>query len=296
MSLPNLYVLDVGHGNSTVIETHAGCAVFDAGQRTQLIDFLRKKSITKIEYVVLSHADADHIGGLIAILSDDKLSIDKVYLNPNSSKSTKTWNSLLFALNESKKSSRLNQIIPHASSNLEDSLSLGDLKVNILAPNEVSVLRGTKSKLSGRNSLSTNGLSVVAKIVFQNDKAVLLTGDIDLVGLREMLKGSPNLDADYLVFPHHGGLPDRQNVVAFVNLLHSSISFKHVIFSIRQNRNSFPRIEVLNAISDIDSDIRFITTQRSESVAKLNQSGIHKNGVGTIRLSPDKQEIVLDSV
>ena len=71
-------ILDVGHGNSTVIETSAGCAVFDTGQRTQLIDFLRLKSITKIKYVVLSHADADHIGGLIAILSDERLSIDRM--------------------------------------------------------------------------------------------------------------------------------------------------------------------------------------------------------------------------
>lgn len=296
MSLPNLYVLDVGHGNSTVIETSAGCAVFDAGQRTQLIDFLRLKSITKIEYVVLSHADADHIGGLIAILSDERLSIDRVYLNSNSEKSTKTWNTLLYALKESMDSNRLKETIPHATPNLKNSLSLGELKVNILAPKVDLALRGPSSKLPDGKTLSTNSLSVVAKIVFQNNKAVLLTGDIELIGLKEMLMDSPNMEADYLIFPHHGGLPGRQNVVKFVNLLYSSISFKHVIFSIRRNENSFPRIEVLNAISDIDSNIRFITTQKSEIVAKLNSSGIHKNGIGTIRLSPGKQEIVLDSI
>ena len=294
MSLPNLYVLDVGHGNSAVLETSAGCAVFDAGQQTQLLDFLRQKSITKIEYVVLSHADADHIGGLIAILSDDELSIDRVYLNSDSTKLTETWKSLLYALNESKISGRLKEIIPQATSNLKNSLSLGELKVYVLAPKEVLALKGPGSKLCSGKSLSTNSLSVVVRIVFENDKAVLLTGDIDLVGFEEMLKDSPILDADYLVFPHHGGLPDRQNVVEFVNLLYSSISFKHAIFSIRQNENAFPRNEVLNAISDLDADIRFITTQRSETVAMLGNVESHENGIGTIQLSPGEQEIVLN--
>ena len=239
MSLPNLYVLDVGHGNSAVIETDAGCAVFDAGQRTQLIDFLRQKSIRKVEYVVLSHADADHIGGLIAILSDDELHIDKVYLNGNSDKSTKIWETLLYALDDAKHKQRINEIVPQATSNLADSLSLGGVKVEILAPKEVLALVGPKSNLRTKNSFSTNSLSVVAKITFQNDKAVLLTGDIDLIGFKEMLKDSPKLDADYLVFPHHGGLPGRQNAKDFVSILHLSISFKHVmnrlLFDVRQH-------------------------------------------------------------
>ena len=292
MSLPNLYVLDVGHGYSAVLETSTGCTVFDAGWRTQLLDFLRDKSISQIEYVVLSHADADHIGGLVAILSDDALIIDRVYLNSDSNKSTKTWNSLLYALNESKQSGRLKQIIPHATTNLGNSLSFGDVEVGILAPKETLALN---SRLISGKHLSTNALSVVVRIVFDNDKAVLLAGDIDLVGFEEMLQDSPILDADYLVFPHHGGLPDRQNVVEFVNLLCSSVSFKHAIFSIRQNENSFPRNEVLNAISDFDSDIRFITTQRSETVAMLDNAENHENGIGTIQLSPDEQEIVLNS-
>ena len=294
VSLPNLYVLDVGHGNSTVLETSAGCAVFDAGQRTQLLDFLRQKSITKIEYVVLSHADADHIGGLIALLSDNDLSIDRVYLNSDSTKLTKTWESLLYALNESKISGRLKEIIPQATSNLKNCLSLGELKVYILAPKEVLALRGPGSKMCSGKSLSTNSLSVVVRIVFENDKAVLLTGDIDLIGFEEMLKDSPILDADYLVFPHHGGLPDRQDVVEFVNSLCSSIKFKHAIFSIRQNEDVFPRNEILSAISDLDSDIRFITTQRSETLAMLGNDVNHENGIGTIRLGLSKQEIILD--
>lgn len=292
MVLPNLYVLDVGHGNSAVLETSTGCAVFDAGQRTQLLDFLRENSISQIEYVVLSHADADHIGGLIAILSDDELSINRVYLNSDSKKSTNIWHSLIHALNESQQSGRLKQIIPHATTNLGNCLSFGDVEVNILAPQETLALN---SRLNSGKRLSTNALSVVVRIVFDNDKAVLLAGDIDLIGFKEMLKNPPILDAEYLVFPHHGGLPDRQNVVEFVDFLCSSISFKHAIFSIRQNEISFPREEVLHAISKFDSNIRFITTQRSETLAMLGNDVNHENGIGTIRLRPSKQEIALDS-
>ena len=61
-SLPNLVVVDVGHGNAAVLRDTGGVVVFDTGKGPALVEFLKHNSITEVEALVLSHADDDHIG------------------------------------------------------------------------------------------------------------------------------------------------------------------------------------------------------------------------------------------
>lgn len=296
MTSPNLFILDVGHGNSTVLCTEAGCAIFDAGLRNKLLEFLREKLISQIEYVILSHADADHIGGLIALLSDTNLRIETVYLNTDSSKPSLIFDSLLHSLSAARDDGRIGKVEAHATSNLVADLSLGNVEVNILAPDPIIAIRGPGAKAFGGSKHSTNSLSVVVRIVFENGEAVLLAGDIDLIGLRRIVDSGKNLNASYLVFPHHGGLPAKQNLAEFVSLIHSSTSPNHSIFSIRKNRDKFPRKEIVQTLLDIDPDIRFITTQESKIISELDpEANIHLNGIGTLSLTPDDQKIVLTS-
>ena len=67
----NLYVyyLDVGQGDSTLIVTTmkktilidgGGSATYDVGKNT-LIPYLLARKIRKIDYVIISHFDQDHI-------------------------------------------------------------------------------------------------------------------------------------------------------------------------------------------------------------------------------------------
>lgn len=58
-------ILDVGHGNAAVVNTGTGIIVIDAGPRTGLLEFLTETGAPKIDALLISHADADHIAGLI---------------------------------------------------------------------------------------------------------------------------------------------------------------------------------------------------------------------------------------
>jgi competence protein ComEC len=73
-----LHFLDVGQGDGALIRTPGGRWVvvdggpkndrFDAGQR-RIIPFLRRQRAESLEMVVVSHAHADHLGGIPAVLN-----------------------------------------------------------------------------------------------------------------------------------------------------------------------------------------------------------------------------------
>jgi beta-lactamase superfamily II metal-dependent hydrolase len=73
--MPVLYILDVKHGNSTVLIDTKGIVVIDTGLRSDLLQFLVDNELTKIDVLILSHADKDHIGGAIGLLAANEFEI-----------------------------------------------------------------------------------------------------------------------------------------------------------------------------------------------------------------------------
>jgi competence protein ComEC len=69
--------LDVGQGSAILVETPSGRLLFDAGPRygtdseagaRVLVPYLRARGITRLEAMVVSHADEDHAGGAESVL------------------------------------------------------------------------------------------------------------------------------------------------------------------------------------------------------------------------------------
>lgn len=80
--------LDVGHGDATVIWPPGGGVVLvDGGDRSEYRDvgaqivapFLAAHGVTRLDAVVLSHPDRDHIGGLFAVI--DRFEVGQVFLS-----------------------------------------------------------------------------------------------------------------------------------------------------------------------------------------------------------------------
>ena len=79
-------LLDVGQGLAAVIETHSHTLVFDTGARYSkkfdmgsavVTPFLRGQGVHKIDALIISHGDNDHIGGLSSVIS--QFEITQVY-------------------------------------------------------------------------------------------------------------------------------------------------------------------------------------------------------------------------
>lgn len=71
-----LTVLDVGQGLAAVVETQGHVLVFDTGPawrggsaaaRVSLLPYLRARGMRRIDRLVVSHADQDHAGGVVAL-------------------------------------------------------------------------------------------------------------------------------------------------------------------------------------------------------------------------------------
>ena len=88
-------IVDVGHGNCTVVESHGIVMVIDAGPGSWLLAYLRQEGIGKLASVLVSHADDDHLRGLLGLLVAETFTIGEVHLNTDSVKKTKVWDNLV---------------------------------------------------------------------------------------------------------------------------------------------------------------------------------------------------------
>ena len=77
------WILDVGHGSSTVVEEPDHVSIIDGGKRDTLIRFLSDRGIRRIDTVIVSHVDADHLGGISLLLGSSEFQVGEVFVNPD---------------------------------------------------------------------------------------------------------------------------------------------------------------------------------------------------------------------
>src|ERR1051326_781218 len=81
LARPSLAILDIGHGNAAVVADTKGVVILDAGLGPGLSSFLEDEKIETIDVVLLSHVHADHIGGLLHLISTRMFRIGLVRVN-----------------------------------------------------------------------------------------------------------------------------------------------------------------------------------------------------------------------
>jgi competence protein ComEC len=186
--------LDVGHGQAILAQLPGNANIlFDAGSlyksdvcRRIVAPFLDYIGISRIDSIILSHNDVDHINGIPGIAECCK--VKNIYANEAFFDTTDQWGAAEF-LNEQLLKKR------HKILHLDESLNLaGDAKIKILWPNK---------KATYYEQLSDNDKSLVSLIEFAGKK-ILLCSDIEKFAQVELLSLYPGLKADVVVVPHHG--------------------------------------------------------------------------------------------
>jgi len=273
--MPNFYVLDVAHGNSAVLIDSAGVVVIDAGPKTALLEFLLDNNIHKIDVLLLSHADRDHIAGVITLVASGQIQFGRVYLNSDATKNSQIWDVLIYTLWDAHKKGLL-YFEPSLTPHLNGKLDQGEVTIEVLAPNQYIAAKGPGSRDRQGRKLSSNSISAVIRLSYKGKPLVLLPGDIDQVGLDNLLEDNAELAAWLTVYPHHGGKPGGQNVKAFATRFCQAVKPEVVIFSIRDNERQFPTKEVVETLEETLDNVRIFSTRSSEQ--------LHQDGVGHIHL------------
>ena len=266
MDLPELIILDVGYGNCAVLRDTDGVVVIDCPHGITLIDTLEHRSIKEISHVLISHADADHIAGIINLLSDENIRIHNIHLNPDPLKKSEIWQDLRIALKDARK--RFGTVVSsELTTTKTGKLNIGQVEVQVLAPTPELILGGAGGRdLQGRR-LTSNSISAVIGIAHNSHRVAILAADIDGVGFENLLQEEHDLSADIIVFPHHGGKPGGGNSKAFAQQLCSLVKPNLVIFSIGRGRFGNPREEIVEGVASSAPDAHILCTQLSKQCA-----------------------------
>lgn len=173
----HFYLLDVGQGLAAVVSTRNHTLLYDSGPfwsdrfnagRNIIIPFLRSQRISKIDTVLLSHGDNDHIGGADSVL--DAIKVGKVLASTDKITFGNKW--------------------PCVSGMR---WHWDGVDFETLHPR-------SNTRFTGNNS------SCVLK-VSSPDLSVLLPGDIEYQAEQKIVAiQADKLQADVLVVPHHGSM------------------------------------------------------------------------------------------
>jgi len=271
-----LTILDVGHGNCAVISDGTRAVVIDAGPSTALLEFLTERGILHVVEVLISHADTDHLKGLLLLLDQDTIRVDRVRLNSDATKHTAQWKAIVFALEERHRTGQCDFRVE-----LKEGIRISfdaDCSLNVLAPRVSLAAMGPGSADAQGREITTNTMSAVLKATL-HDRSVLLTGDVDEVGLAHLLESGQDLKADILVFPHHGGnvrmgaKPERNR--DFAELLLQAVEPETVVFSIGRSKHRNPRPEIVDAVCSAPRRNVMCTQMSMSCAADERYDGAH---------------------
>ena len=194
----DLYInfIDVGQGDSTLITTQFNKKIlidgggsefgstFDVGEKT-LLPYLLKKKIHKLDYVIISHFDSDHVGGILTIL--EELNVKQVLI-PKQVEYSENYNKFLDIIK--KRNIKIKIVEEGNTINIDKNTYL-----DILWPEEKQITD---------NVLNNN--SLIVRLCYKNFK-MLFTGDIEEIAEQKLLQKYENtekLTADILKVAHHG--------------------------------------------------------------------------------------------
>lgn len=226
-----IYFLDVGQGDSIYVRNKSLDILIDGGSANKVLPELGKYMPffdRKIEYVILTHAHEDHIGGLVEIIK--RYEIEQIIMTDKVSTSGEYIEFLNLIKQKNIKTILANDL---------ENLTINDaINLDFFWP-----------KIDTKN-LSLNNSSIVCKLNYYNI-SILLTGDAENEVLIKIAQQFGNkLKSEILKMPHHGS--KTANNELFIS--YSSPEF--AIISVgEKNKFGHPHEETLSILNNLQIPI-----------------------------------------
>jgi len=229
-----VYFLDIGQGDAILIDSpNHSRMLIDGGRNRKVLTELGKIlpfSDKRIDVVLATHPDADHIGGLPEVVDRYKIGI---FLESGVESDNAVDNELKSKIEEKN--------IPDLLARRGMVVNFGDgVKLQILFP------------LSGQNvsNWETNRASIVARLVYR-DQVFMFTGDSPTEIENVLVNLGPDLlDSDVLKVGHHGSHTSTSLLYA------QTVSPKYAVISAgKDNSYGHPHQEVLDILENVGAKI-----------------------------------------
>ena len=216
----NVHFLDVGQGDAVLISCDDAYMLIDAGDNdkgTLVQNYLNKQGVEHLDYIIGTHPDADHIGGMDVILY--KFDCGTVMM-PEVTNDTATYRDVIDTMKE--------KGYQNTAPVVGDSYSLGSAQFTILGPTDTYE--------------DTNNNSIVL-LLTHGDNKFLFVGDAEEKAEEDILAEGVSVKADVLKVGHHGSRTASSE--AFLQAVEPTYA---VISCGQDNSYGHPHAETLNTL------------------------------------------------
>lgn len=180
-----VHFIDLGNADCILVRQGEHNLLIDAGDvgdEKEIVDYLDRHGVKKLDLVIATHPHADHIGEMAAVL--DRYPVDcfiMAFMPEGKEPTTNVYRKMLQVLDE--------KDIPLEEAEPGHVYTLGTAQLQILAPLA--------------EDSDPNAMSVVTRLTFGN-RSFLFTGDAEAGVERQILTKGYNVKADVLKAGHHG--------------------------------------------------------------------------------------------
>lgn len=254
----SIYFVNVGQGDCTLICTPTNKTIlidgggsetgsFDVGEKV-LLPYLLDRKITRIDYMMISHFDTDHVEGLLYVLKHIRVNHVIISKQGELCENYNQFKQIVLEKN-------ISVIVVKQGDRLQiDRFVYFD----ILFPEDTLILD---------NVLNNN--SIVAKLNY-GDFSCLFTGDIEEIAERELVekyKDTNTLKSTILKVAHHGS--KSSSIQKILKLIHPKIALIGVGAN---NTFGHPNGEVLERLENLNTEI-YRTDLYGEISVIVNKNG-----------------------
>ena len=243
-----VHFIDVGQGLAILVQSGGENLLYDGGNRShadEVVQYLKNQQVETINYMISSHYDEDHLGGLVKCL--DNFEVEHVF------GSDYVHTSDLF--NTFMNTATAHAIIVEYPS-VGDTYEFGTGSFTVMAPDGIS-----------QNS---NDNSVVIRLVNGNNSFMFM-GDAEETSEQDMISTGMNLDCDVLSLGHHGSASSTS-----WDLLEAASPSWAVISCGLNNSYGHPAAETMGKLSDMDIPV-FRTDDQGTVIALSDGNTISWN-------------------
>lgn len=192
-----VYAFSVGKADALLIRTNDASVMIDTGENgdgKELVSRLQALGVEKLDLLILTHFDKDHIGGADKIIAS--LPIDRIVM-PSYEKESTQYSQLSDALKATNAEvTRLNA---------DETLTYGETLLSIWV---------SPVPFDGK---SDNEQSLITKLLYDG-KTYLFMGDAEDAELKQLIYSGKNLTCNVLKLPHHGVYDDQYPALLTVTM------------------------------------------------------------------------------
>jgi len=227
--LLEIHVLEVGKADAILIRSQGHAALIDAGKPASsdyVADYLLRHHVQSLDYLIMSHPDNDHIGGMPGLLQDIPVG-------------TFVQAETEYAWDEGSEFAALQEILHEGSTG-----------VTAMGPGDTFPLGSAVFRAVGPvgNFDDTNNSSLVLRMDC-GDFSALFCGDMEYEAEQALILSGQDIDVDLLKVGHHGS--STSSSLRFVQ----ETSPRYAAVSTALDKSLLPRDEVLERLENIGAEI-----------------------------------------